>query len=313
MNTQYFIDMTIGTPPQTFTVVPDTGSSNLWIYSSKCHSIPCLTHHTYNESKSSTHTADGRAMDIQYGSGGVKGLVNRDSAIIGGNITAKQMGFGAMSKVSGATFYISQMDGIIGLGYNTISADKLETFVNLADVDDKSFAFYMKSNPQESIMTIPGKLDAGYTLVAKHMVAEKTYWNLNLTSMQQAGGEPITQTGLMGAIDSGTSLIVGSKDIIDPLVAGIEVAQDCSGVDALPNITFTFDTTPYVLTSADYVVKIVQGKKTQCLMGIMSTAVPAGFHYVIVGDVFFRKFNPYFNGNDNSVSFYTEDATVMTQ
>lgn len=119
----------------------------------------------------------------------------------------------------------------------------------------------------------------------------------------------------MGAIDSGTSLIVGSKEVIDPLVEGIEVAQDCSNKASLPNITFTFDSTPYVLTSNEYVVEVTQGKKTQCLMGIMSTAVPAGFHYVIVGDVFFRKFNPYFNGNDNTVSFYTEDAasTIYTQ
>ena len=249
MNTQYFIDITIGTPPQTFTVVPDTGSSNLWVYSSKCHSIPCLTHKTYNASKSSTYVADGQAMDIQYGSGGVKGTVDRDTAIIGGNITAKNMGFGAMNKVSGASFYVSQMDGIVGLGYDTISVDKLQTFVNDADIDDKSFAFYMKSNPEASVMTIPGKLDTGYTLAGKHMVAEKTYWNLNLTSMQQAGGQPVTQTGLMGAIDSGTSLIVGSKDVIDPLIAGIEVAQDCSNVESLPNITFTFDTTPYELTA----------------------------------------------------------------
>lgn len=39
-------------------------------------------------------------------------------------------------------------------------------------------------------------------------------------------------------------------------------------------------------------------------MGIMSTAVPDGFHYVIVGDVFFRKYPPFFNLADNTVTFY---------
>lgn len=63
-NTQYFINIDIGTPPQEFTVVPDTGSSNLWVYSSTCKSIPCRTHKTYNASKSSTYVANGEAMDI---------------------------------------------------------------------------------------------------------------------------------------------------------------------------------------------------------------------------------------------------------
>lgn len=240
----------------------------------------------------------------------MQGTVSRDTAIVGGNIAAKNMGFGEMTKAKGVSFIVSQMDGIVGLGYDTISVDKLATFVETADIDDKSFAFYLNSNPVKSFMTIPGKMETGYTLVAKHNVAEKSYWNLNLTSMQQDGGQPVTQKGLMGAIDSGTSLIVGSADVIDPLIAGIEVAQDCSGKDKLPNITFTFDSTPYVLTANEYVVEVTQGKKTQCLMGIMSTKVPAGFHYVIVGDVFFRKFNPYFNGNDNTVSFYTEDKAT---
>ncbi len=59
MDAQYYIDIEIGTPSQNFKVVPDTGSSNLWVYSKKCWSVPCWTHDTYDESKSSTYVADG--------------------------------------------------------------------------------------------------------------------------------------------------------------------------------------------------------------------------------------------------------------
>ena len=42
MNTQYFVEISVGTPPQKFTVVPDTGSSNLWLYGGSCHTLACL-------------------------------------------------------------------------------------------------------------------------------------------------------------------------------------------------------------------------------------------------------------------------------
>lgn len=55
MNAQYFIEVEVGTPGQKFTVVPDTGSSNLWLYSKSCWAIPCWYHALYDHKKSSTY------------------------------------------------------------------------------------------------------------------------------------------------------------------------------------------------------------------------------------------------------------------
>merc|ERR1719163_1005699 len=89
-NTQYFIDIDIGTPAQTFTVVPDTGSSNLWVYGSGCKSLVCRTHNTFDGSKSSSYTKGTKAFNITYGSGGIKGTQSTDTAAFGG-VTAKAM------------------------------------------------------------------------------------------------------------------------------------------------------------------------------------------------------------------------------
>lgn len=54
--------------------------------------------------------------------------------------------------------------------------------------------------------------------------------------------------------------------------------------------------------------------KTECLMGIMAQAVPAGktFPYVIVGDVFFRPYSPCFSREKDTVTFYTPETPKET-
>jgi hypothetical protein len=301
MNAQYFIEVEVGTPPQKFTVVPDTGSSNLWLYSKSCWSLPCWTHALYDNKKSSTYVADGSKFDITYGSGGVKGTVSKDVAMIGDDITSS-MGFGEVTSASGISFIASQMSGILGLAYNTISVNSLPTFMDQADLTDKSFSFYLHNDSDKSYMVVPGMDSENYSTIDTHKVVEQKYWALQLDSIAQ-GDSKIDASEYKAVIDSGTSLLVGPKKIVDPLIKGIKVPKTCEGIEDLPSMTFTIDGTDYELSADDYVLKITQGGQSECLLGVQSMDFPEGFNYFILGDVFMRKYPSYFNLNDNTVSF----------
>ena len=77
MDAQYYGTIEIGTPPQEFTVIFDTGSSNLWVPSKKCHSLACYLHNRYDSSESETYEKDSREFAIRYGSGSVEGIISK--------------------------------------------------------------------------------------------------------------------------------------------------------------------------------------------------------------------------------------------
>ena len=59
---QYYGEISLGSPPQTFSVVFDTGSANLWVPSARCKvlDLACLLHNRYSSARSSTYAKDGR-------------------------------------------------------------------------------------------------------------------------------------------------------------------------------------------------------------------------------------------------------------
>jgi len=71
-------------------------------------------------------------------------------------VTATNFAFGEVTSVSGASFYASEMSGILGLAYREISVDALPTFIDSSDLTDESFAFYLNLDTEKSFMTIPG-------------------------------------------------------------------------------------------------------------------------------------------------------------
>lgn len=242
--------MTIG--GQTFKVVYDTGSSNLWVPSHKCWSPACWVHKTYNSSKSSTYKADGKAISIQYGSGAVKGIDSIDDVTLG-NDTAKQVGFSEMTSLT-TQFVAAQMDGIMGMAYPTISQNKLTPFMvalkQQGVIDKNVVTFALGHSDEASSMVVGGEDEADRSEeFTWHDVTTQAYWMIAVDSIK-VGGKTVA-TNLKGIVDTGTSLMVANKSTLGDL-ATISVKQDCStDASTLPEVTFVIGGKDYTLNGAD--------------------------------------------------------------
>ena len=309
MDTQYFAEIEIGTPPQTFKIIPDTGSSNVWVYSGHCWAIACFTHHTYND-KSKTYTKNGTNFELHYGSGSTEGYLSNDHVKFG-DLVAKNFAFGEITSVSGIAFLASSMDGIMGLAWDAISANGIPTFFTAEETtDDKSFSFFLSHLGEDSFIIAPGT-DSSLHIgdLVYHDLVEEKYWGVHMDDIKIGGssvGGAISEGKIIGVIDSGTSLIVGSFDMVMPILRKIgRVESDCSNIDDLPEIEFTFDGLSYSISGRDHILQLEAGGQTQCTAGIMGAKFPdeKQFPYLIIGDVFMRKFYTHFDYNNSKIGF----------
>ena len=138
---------------ESFTVIFDTGSSNLWVPGKNSSFVTCWLHKRLDMSKASSFKTDGREYKVQYGSGPVEGTFGSDTVKIG-DIEVKDQAFAMVTKVSfgplNLAFAAGKFDGLLGLGFKIISQYNIptpfEAMVNQKLVDELVFAFYLQSD-----------------------------------------------------------------------------------------------------------------------------------------------------------------------
>jgi len=311
LNAQYFSEITIGTPPQTFKVILDTGSSNLWVPSSECGSIACYLHTKYDSSSSSTHKKNGTSFKVDYGSGSVAGFISHDDVNIG-DLKIKEQLFAEVTEEPGLAFAFGRFDGILGLGYDTISVNKIvPPFYSMIDqglLDEPVFAFYLSdtNNGDESEAIFGGVNKDHYTgKIVEIPLRRKAYWEVDLDAI--SFGDATVELDNTGVIlDTGTSLIALPSTLAELLNKEIgakksyngQYTVECDKRDSLPDLTFTLSGHDFSIGPYDYILE-VQGSCISSFMG-MDLPEPVG-PLAILGDAFLRKWYSVYNLGSHTV------------
>ncbi|CAM9556089.1 unnamed protein product [Ectocarpus sp. 4 AP-2014] len=311
-NAQYYGQVEIGSPPQSFEVIFDTGSANLWVAGSKC-GLSCGLHSRYAASKSSTHAEDGRDFEITYASGPVSGSLSADTVTWGG-IQLKDQTFAEVqdAKGLGLAFILGKFDGIMGLAFDEISVEGVPTpfgrLVEEGELDDAVFAFYL-GNQKEGELIIGGTDPDHYLHEINYVpVTKKGYWQIDMDNVDVSGS---SVTSVKSAIlDSGTSLLVGPKEDVKKIASKVgaisfmngEYLMPCSS--DLPPLTFTIGGKEYTLEGDEYVISA--GNDKVCILAIMGMDIPEPMGPLwILGDVFMRKYYTVFDYGNAQIGLAT--------
>lgn len=312
LNAQYYTEVSLGTPPQDFKVILDTGSSNLWIPSTECTSLACFLHSKYDHSSSSSYKPNGTEFAIRYGSGSLEGYISQDTLNLG-DLSITKQDFAEATSEPGLQFAFGKFDGILGLGYDTISVDgAVPPFYNAWKqglLDEPKFAFHLgkgDENQDGGEATFGGVDDSKYKGDITFLpVRRKAYWEVKFDGIG-LGDEYAELENHGAAIDTGTSLIAlpsGLAEIINSEIGAKkgwtgQYTVDCESRSSLKNLTFTLGGHNFELTPYDYTLEI----SGSCISAIfpMDFPEPVG-PLAIIGDSFLRKYYSVYDLGNNAV------------
>lgn len=212
----YLCPVTVGN--QTLNLDFDTGSADLWVYSTLQPSSQQSGHSVYNPNDSTSKILSGSTWDIQYGDGSsASGNVYADKVVVG-PVTATSQAVEAATSVSSSFLQDTDNDGLLGLAFssiNTIEPTAQTTFFDTvkSTLASKLFTATLKKGAA-------GSYDFGFIDTSKY-TGNLVYTNVNTAN----GFWEFTATGY--AIGTGSTVTTSYDSIAGECNPGFEVMYSC--------------------------------------------------------------------------------------
>ncbi|CCF34316.1 eukaryotic aspartyl protease, partial [Colletotrichum higginsianum] len=290
----------------------DSGSSDLWVFTSMLDAQSQTGHQLYDPSKSQgAKMLQGQQFSIRYGDGsGAQGVVGTDVVDIGGAVVQEQA-IEMATAVSQQFVQDTANNGLLGLAFsklNTVKPTAQKTFfdnvmpslaepVFTADLRKKSVGAYEFGRIDTSKFTgqmawIPINTTTGF-------------WQFTSEKFAVAGGE--VQMGTAGAqaiADTGTTLILANPPMVQAYyqqVQGAKQDQNVGGVtfpcDAqLPDLMMDIGGV-YMARVKGSDINFAQVNAQTCFGGLQATTSKLQ----IYGDILFKSQFVAFNGGNMSI------------
>jgi cathepsin D len=292
----------------------DTGSSDLFLPSSKCGSS-CSGHKAYDPNASSTAHDLYTTFSLAYGDGSTAtGEQFTDVVSIAG-LTAKSQTLGAATQYSSG-FSIDNLpaDGLMGMAFQSISGYKapplFQTLISEGVVTTQVFGFKFATSGSE--LFLGGTNSALYTGDFTWLsLTLEGYWQASFDSISVDGTSVVESTAAI--FDSGTTQIVG-----DP-VGIANIFKQISGARAAPQygdgtytIPCSFDTPISIdvggktvsISPASFSLGPVSQNSSTCIAGAAADKTLTG-DFWILGDVFLQNVYTAWDVGGSRIGFAT--------
>jgi len=311
----YLATVQMGTPPQNYLLLMDSGSSDLWVGSAEnCVSQAgggCGNHTFLGTSTSSTFVGSNQEFSVTYGSGSITGTLCQDTVSIA-NLTLPNHTFGVANEesvqFSGDT---TPFDGLMGLAQPQLSEERVDTppvslaAANLISAPIVSFKLARLADQDNDGEVTFGGLDSSKfianTLTTLPVVSSTGFWEIAADEFS-VNGQNANLNNRTAILDTGTSLIVAppaDAAAIHALIPG--AASDGQGGFTVPcttnaSVAITFGGTEFAIDPRDITFSPVNPADLagDCLSGISAGEVDGATTW-LVGDVFLK--NAYFSTN----------------